>query len=595
MATPNEQPDAFCTYDPPATSSSPHTTAAVNVRSHSGGEAPAQASSSMHMTRGRTQQPIPYAPPGSTSSSINPASTVAFMLNMGYPPPPIALEPLRRLLEQMTQGPGQVLNLQLAIHVTDEISRSPYRIAPAVLFVLQQRLHSSKPDRVTLALELLDMCVKNCGLDFVRHINKEFMKSMVSVIKTNSFKDRTLTGQMKKLEKYLIGSPSSTGVATDPRVHKLKRQCLTMIQNWADAFMMHPSSVQPILETYKSLRRKGVQFPPRDTTQKYLVKHAEESPAFDTSNLQGTDNLSVSAGGVVTASSTFPSNAILNAEDTGAFSAESFEVDNADSDCPFSERQFAQLEKLINLLRTSDDEDTVERALEMCQQLRPKIEEALKTLTLRINSQQGRKLKGSDPRVAQLNAILDLDSEVKKRRGTRLIYSGPSKQTSTASTAGTVGGPFITSQSQLIIPPLEPLGTSSLPMDETQTDQPREKKATDVATTNPCSKPTINLLDDLLDDGVSSNTAATNAITTHVEFPAQPVQTTIHPPPATKAATEQITDFWSSGVIDFSGATAADPFASLEATSIEDFFVRPEVSAHSSTEAVPVLPNMNRL
>ena len=46
------------------------------------------------------------------------------------------------------------LNLQLGLHVTDEITRSPQRISTAVLFVIQQRLHSSKPYRVALALSV---------------------------------------------------------------------------------------------------------------------------------------------------------------------------------------------------------------------------------------------------------------------------------------------------------------------------------------------------------------------------------------------------------------------------------------------------------
>eukprot|EP01054_Gregarina_sp_Poly1_P004834 Gregarina_sp_Poly_1__4833@NODE_2575_length_1962_cov_288_174142_g1634_i0_p1_GENE_NODE_2575_length_1962_cov_288_174142_g1634_i0NODE_2575_length_1962_cov_288_174142_g1634_i0_p1_ORF_typecomplete_len580_score83_27VHS/PF00790_19/1_1e18VHS/PF00790_19/5_5e02Dimer_Tnp_hAT/PF05699_14/0_24ENTH/PF01417_20/0_3Telomere_reg2/PF10193_9/3_9e02Telomere_reg2/PF10193_9/2_5_NODE_2575_length_1962_cov_288_174142_g1634_i01711910 len=577
MASPSEQPDSFCAaYDPPM--------APTRTSNEGPTTVPGPASSSMQMTRGRSQ-PIPYAPPGSTSSSINPASTVAFMLNMGYPPPPIALEPLRRLLEQMTQGPGQVLNLQLAIHVTDEVSRSPYRIAPAVLFVLQQRLHSSKPDRVTLALELLDMCVKNCGLDFVRHINKEFMKSMVSVIKTTSFKERTITGQMKKLEKYLIGSPSSGGVATDPRVHKLKRQCLSMIQNWADAFMMHPSSVQPILETYKSLRRKGVQFPPRDTAQKYLVKHAEDSPAFDGCS----EGVTASAGGVVD-NNMAPS--LLLRVDDAEFADESFETAGIGSensmDCPFSERQFSQLEKLINLLRTSDDPETVDKALEMCERLRPKLEESLRILTTRINSGQSKKLRGSDPRVAQLNAILDLDSEVKKRKGTRLIYTGGNKQ-------GSVSGLSPSKGQVSFLPAIEPLSTRSPLAEEGNTESPA------VPTPPAPIKPSVNLLDDLLDApelvpapanvGTTAGTTETetvitgtteaetvtgiNAVTTHVECPAQPAQTALPTSLPRKSVDDSITDFWSTGVIDFTNAATPDPFASIEATSIEDFFVRP--------------------
>ena len=55
---------------------------------------------------GRAAPAIPYAAPGSSSGSINPASTFAFIMNMGYAPPDMDLEPLRRLVEQMTEGPN---------------------------------------------------------------------------------------------------------------------------------------------------------------------------------------------------------------------------------------------------------------------------------------------------------------------------------------------------------------------------------------------------------------------------------------------------------------------------------------------------------
>lgn len=74
-----------------------------------------------------------------------------------------------------------------------------------------------------------------------------------------------------------------------------------------------------------------------------------------------------------------------------------------------------QLEKLIALLKTSDDAEMVERAIAMCERLRPKLETSMRGLTAQINASSGKKLRGSDPKVTQLNAILDLDAEILKR------------------------------------------------------------------------------------------------------------------------------------------------------------------------------------
>lgn len=102
MRTPNETPDGFGPpYDPPVPVG---TTKATDIYESKRAVGASSAADPQPTTR-RNQ--IAYAAPGSTNNSMNPASTVAFMLNMGYPPPPIALEPLRRLMEQMTQGPGR--------------------------------------------------------------------------------------------------------------------------------------------------------------------------------------------------------------------------------------------------------------------------------------------------------------------------------------------------------------------------------------------------------------------------------------------------------------------------------------------------------
>ncbi|CDI85865.1 hypothetical protein, conserved [Eimeria praecox] len=71
------------------------------------------------------------------------------------------------------------------------------------------------------------------------------------------------------------------GVATDPRIHKLKRKVLFMFQLWHDSFVLQQDRCPAIFSMYRKLRSKGVEFPQVDRSQKYLVKNAEESPAFD--------------------------------------------------------------------------------------------------------------------------------------------------------------------------------------------------------------------------------------------------------------------------------------------------------------------------
>ncbi|EZG66649.1 VHS domain protein [Gregarina niphandrodes] len=489
MQPPAEAPDAFDDawstgggYDVPAQSSASRSWEQSAARD-SGRSAEAVVAKPV----------IQYAAPGNSNSGMNPASTVAFMLNMGYPPPPIALEPLRRLVEQVTMGHGSQLNLHNALYITDEISRSPYRIAPAVLFVLQQRLHSSKPDRVSLALELLDMCVKNCGLEFIRHINKEFMKSMSSVIKTTSFKERTFTGQMKRLEKYITGAPTTSGVATDPRVHKLRRMCLVMIQNWCDAFEMYPNQVGPILDAYQSLKRKGINFPPKDPSQRYMIKDGDR-----------TAPAAASAAGTVEATTTW---------DEEGFGSkprmEAFGNDPLDDQLPLTEKQFAQIESMINILRMEvPTSEKVEVTLARCESLRTQLESAYRELNSRVHNSSSRKLRCSNPAVTQLNALMSLDTEYRKLKGVRLLFDANNTPATTATTS---------------VSPLSRLApaASSLP----------------VVSPPPPKKP-VNLLDDLLDEEERQQTPAPMAPPATLMDPASvPVGVAAPVPAMSKAPT----------------------------------------------------------
>ena len=79
---------------------------------------------------------------------------------------------------------------------------------------------------------------------------------------------------------------------------------LYLIQLWADTFMMHEDEFPHIMKTYRLLRKegskkfllgkksinqteicflknKGIEFPPRDLNQKFMIKFkGQESPIF---------------------------------------------------------------------------------------------------------------------------------------------------------------------------------------------------------------------------------------------------------------------------------------------------------------------------
>lgn len=150
------------------------------------------------------------------------------------------------------------------------------------------------------------------------------------------------------------------------------------------------------------------------------------------------------------------------------------DTDFKEGELPFSDKQFAQLLKLIDLLKTSDDNETVLRALNLCERLRPQLEQTIRLLRARIEQGSSKKLKAGDQRVVQMNAILALDAEVKRRRGNRLLYSTPPH----------------TSRAAVILPPptVPPPPTSTAPL---------------------VAKTSVNLLDDLLASDDSQPTIQT--------------------------------------------------------------------------------------
>ncbi|KYN96879.1 hypothetical protein PGSY75_1307700 [Plasmodium gaboni] len=141
------------------------------------------------------------------------------------------------------------------------------------------------PEEVVISLEFLNFCVKNLGLFFARFIDENFMKKISKLLRTTTLK-KSLTKDVKsKLSKFLIVPIIHPGVATDPRLHFIKRKILFMMQLWHDSFILHQHICTAIFSEYKSLKEKGITFPIINKAEKFFVKNADKSPSFSDDNI----------------------------------------------------------------------------------------------------------------------------------------------------------------------------------------------------------------------------------------------------------------------------------------------------------------------
>ncbi|KAL8454313.1 hypothetical protein Emag_001472 [Eimeria magna] len=144
------------------------------------------------------------------------------------------------------------LNVSLAMQCVDACSTSRDNTKYLLTLAAEKLRQGTDPEGMYRALELVEICVKNNGIDFARHMDDYFLRSMAKVLKI-----------------------------------KLKRKVLFMLQLWHDSFVMQQERCPAIFAMYRKLRSKGhrrlligVEFPRIDQSQKFLVKNAEDSPAF---------------------------------------------------------------------------------------------------------------------------------------------------------------------------------------------------------------------------------------------------------------------------------------------------------------------------
>ncbi|KNC37510.1 hypothetical protein PFLG_02044, partial [Plasmodium falciparum RAJ116] len=154
-----------------------------------------------------------------------------------------------------------------------------------IKFIGQKLKRKHVPEEVVISLEFLNFCVKNLGLFFARFIDESFMKKISKLLRTTTLK-KSLTKDVKsKLSKFLIVPIIHPGVATDPRLHFIKRKILFMMQLWHDSFILHQHICTAIFAEYKSLKEKGITFPVINKAEKFFVKNADMSPSFSDDNI----------------------------------------------------------------------------------------------------------------------------------------------------------------------------------------------------------------------------------------------------------------------------------------------------------------------
>ncbi|PHJ19586.1 transmembrane [Cystoisospora suis] len=173
--------------------------------------------------------------------------------------------------------------LSTALQIIDACSTSHSKALTLVALV-EEKLRLSSDGSVLLAsIELIAMAVSNLGVDFARCLDQRFMKTFTKILKMTTLKKSLSRDVKSKINKFINGTYANPGVATDPHLHRLKRKVLYLLQLWHDSFVLQQEKLPALFEVYRHLRAKGVEFPSVDVSMKFMVKNAEESPAFDPS------------------------------------------------------------------------------------------------------------------------------------------------------------------------------------------------------------------------------------------------------------------------------------------------------------------------
>ncbi|CAL1162019.1 unnamed protein product [Cladocopium goreaui] len=169
------------------------------------------------------------------------------------------------------------------VQICDTIKDNQY-LAPLAITRIDERLRHDKPSAVMLALSLLEMLVKNCGMVICRAINEGVAETLVGIVKK---KESWRYGFGRNLHKSGLSEwlPHGVAIGEDKRQQwrQASQKVLEIMQLIVDAFLMHEGALRPIFSAYKQLRQEGYEFPRSSTgvaADLCLVNGAEDSPAY---------------------------------------------------------------------------------------------------------------------------------------------------------------------------------------------------------------------------------------------------------------------------------------------------------------------------
>lgn len=203
-----------------------------------------------------------------------------------------------RELEQAFTTSVSSTTIEWAVNfqISDLIQANP-SLTPSLMRLLNWKLRKDKPVPTLLALSLLEIVAKNCGLAALSYVTEELVEALVLLVKKREGWKYSLGRNMFKT----FGAGASS-YSIDEGERELWLQASLkvreMLQLWADAFLLQEGRLQPIFSAYKRLRREGYTFPDKQkgaSADICLMKGAEESPAFQAAGFEASPATSSSA------------------------------------------------------------------------------------------------------------------------------------------------------------------------------------------------------------------------------------------------------------------------------------------------------------
>lgn len=146
-------------------------------------------------------------------------------------------DPFGEMVEKATSEllPAGQEDIALNLEICDQV-RSKQVPPKQAMQTIKKRLSHKNPNVVLLALGLTDICIKNGGDHFLAEVaSKEFMDNLESILRTP-------------------GGPN----------YDVKTKALKLIQDWAQISESKPQQMGYIIDTYKSLKFSGFDFPASD-------------------------------------------------------------------------------------------------------------------------------------------------------------------------------------------------------------------------------------------------------------------------------------------------------------------------------------------